>query len=201
MAGRRATGTCCTFSTRKRSCATLHARTSPSSARTNGSAGSTPTDTTCTSPPSYALATRCGRESLREPRCSRDTDERLPPSLAACEVCARNGVGTNELYVWLDYHSIQQKNRKAQLLAISSLPYYAAVMRCFVVIAPTTHHQDTKAPHESYKWQQRSRGDCSKRDTVVTGGVRPDHVFATRLVPPRVLGAHGGWRPRADVHL
>jgi hypothetical protein len=47
-----------------------------------------------------------------------------------------------DMYIWVDYGSISQEHRGMQMLAISSLPVYSANAHAFVVIAPTTTHQD-----------------------------------------------------------
>ncbi|KAL1521120.1 hypothetical protein AB1Y20_022674 [Prymnesium parvum] len=49
----------------------------------------------------------------------------------------------NNLWIWLDYWSIPQQHTGLQILAISSLPVYAALANYFLVVAPTAVHATT----------------------------------------------------------
>ena len=79
-----------------------------------------------------------------------------------CEVCEyllkRDAIDADDLYVWVDYHSIPQACRYTQVLSISSLAVYASALRYFVIVTPEVLHKDTRKPcnYETYS----RRGWC-----------------------------------------
>ena len=72
-------------------------------------------------------------------RATRGAIEMLLPGAAAADALAA-------AYVWVDFGSIAQRHRGMQVMAISSLPVYAAFADAFVVVAPSTTHAQTGAP-------------------------------------------------------
>ena len=55
---------------------------------------------------------------------------------AAHELCERHDIMATELYLWIDYLSIPQRNAQMQKLSISTLPVYASISTFFIVVAP-----------------------------------------------------------------
>lgn len=94
----------------------------------------------------------------------------------ACDaLCEQEGLAPESLYVWLDYHSIQQRNTHVQSLFINSLPFYAASTRYFLVIAPDADHIDTGKRCDALTYQRRGwcRLECWAR--MAAGGL--DNMF------------------------
>ena len=50
-----------------------------------------------------------------------------------------------ELYVWADFCSIPQRQRRIKTLAIASLPAFAGAADYFVAVVPDATHADTRA--------------------------------------------------------
>ena len=48
------------------------------------------------------------------------------------------------VYLWVDYHSVPQRNRAMQALAIITLPCFASLSSIMVIVAPDTTYVDTK---------------------------------------------------------
>jgi len=99
----------------------------------------------------------------------------------ACDaLCARECIDPEQLHVWLDFHSINQENKHAQLLAINSLPFFAASMRYFVVLTPTALHGDTGLQCDTLTYQRRAwcRLECWARMAV--GGLENMFISSRR---------------------
>ena len=76
--------------------------------------------------------------------------------LAAClAVAKKEGVEPANLYIFVDYTSIPQKNMRQKVNAISTLGVYAALFHYFIVVAPPTTHKDTKKVIDMVSYQKR----------------------------------------------
>jgi hypothetical protein len=66
-------------------------------------------------------------------------------AMVAClkAIAAQKKKPLEEIYVWTDYYSIPQESQHVQNLAIVSLPCYASIAKCFVVIAPDAIHDNS----------------------------------------------------------
>jgi len=62
---------------------------------------------------------------------------------AIAKLQARFGHKSEDIYIWIDYSSIPQKNRSSQTAAIDTIANYAALSKYFVVTAPAATHADT----------------------------------------------------------
>ena len=56
------------------------------------------------------------------------------------QVLQTNGWNEKMVFVWVDYSSIPQQDRRLQLLAIEALPLYASTADVFVAVAPAVRH-------------------------------------------------------------
>eukprot|EP00927_Polykrikos_kofoidii_P012203 TRINITY_DN15246_c0_g3_i1.p1 TRINITY_DN15246_c0_g3~~TRINITY_DN15246_c0_g3_i1.p1 ORF type:complete len:992 (+),score=108.85 TRINITY_DN15246_c0_g3_i1:203-2977(+) len=68
------------------------------------------------------------------------------------------GMGSDEVYVWIDYICIPQVNRKMQEMAITSLVTYISLCDVFIIVAPECVHSDSNLPCDEATY--RSRGWC-----------------------------------------
>jgi len=57
--------------------------------------------------------------------------------LALDRLAVKLGVPPDELYIWMDYMSIPQRNSRLQQAAVNDLPLYAAQSHALLVVAPT----------------------------------------------------------------
>ena len=80
----------------------------------------------------------------------------------------------SKVFVWVDYICIPQASRAVQTLAIHSLPAIASSLHAFVVIAPTTPHNDTNddCTVDTYKRRGwcRAEGERAERSGSGEGG-------------------------------
>jgi len=56
----------------------------------------------------------------------------------------REGVAPDAIYVWVDWVSIPQRVKSVQQLSISSLPLFASLLHCFVVVTPEAMHHESR---------------------------------------------------------
>merc|ERR1719469_1078600 len=65
--------------------------------------------------------------------------------LKACEhLCSESSLTrTDQVYIFLDFLSIPQKNPSMRLAAINTLGVFSSLAKYFIVIAPSCHHKDT----------------------------------------------------------
>lgn len=75
-------------------------------------------------------------------------------------LCAKFNVEPSQLFLWVDYVSIPQKNPQLQMLSIASLSLYSSVCRYFVIVAPTTQHADANPPRTCDAKSYQNRGWC-----------------------------------------
>eukprot|EP00966_Prymnesium_polylepis_P301802 6972698-Prymnesium_polylepis.2 len=78
---------------------------------------------------------------------------------AADELCRKHTMDKNELYLWIDYLSIPQRNPVMQHLSISTLPLYASISRFFIVVAPPVT-TDEKGEVNKRTYQRRGWVCC-----------------------------------------
>lgn len=73
------------------------------------------------------------------------------------EIASRRGWDPNlkDVYVWVDYSCIPQRNHTTQMLAIRSLAAYASGASAFIVVAPTCDHSDTGGACDAESYQMR----------------------------------------------
>ena len=76
--------------------------------------------------------------------------------VAAAEAIARNSrVDAEEIWIFLDYLSIPQKNAHMRLAAIETLGVFASIARYFVVVAPPVEHVDTGIMCDKISYSRR----------------------------------------------
>lgn len=82
-----------------------------------------------------------------------------------------------DLYFWIDYVSIPQKNQEMQKMSIASLATYASIVDIFVIIAPTCIHNNTGLVCNATTY--RARGWCRLEQwaRMTTGGLKNIYKF------------------------
>ena len=70
-------------------------------------------------------------------------------------ICKQHRIVASDLYIFLDYCSIPQKNIKQRRNAIDSLGVFSSICHLFVVIAPTSTHKDTKLTCDKLSYGRR----------------------------------------------
>jgi len=96
---------------------------------------------------------------------------------ASESLCRQFSVATTELYVWVDYTSIPQRNPILKNLSIGSLGVYASVCKFFVVVAPETLHTDTSVPCTPATYQKRGWCRLEQWARISVGGLKNMYVF------------------------
>lgn len=82
---------------------------------------------------------------------------------AGREICSEKGFNTDDLYIFLDFLSIPQKNVNLRLAAINTLGIISSLAPYFVVIAPTSVHKDTKKVVNKASYSRRGlRGHVAR---------------------------------------
>ena len=80
----------------------------------------------------------------------------FPAVVDACEqLCKREGIDPNALYLWLDYTSIPQANAYLQQLSINSLGIYSSTCKFFICVTPNTIHSDSHLPTDDTTYSKR----------------------------------------------
>ena len=100
--------------------------------------------------------------------------------VAVNKLCSLHKLTPDKLFLWIDYVSIPQENGFIQKLAISSLGFYASICEHFVVLAPSTMHQDTMMMCNASAYARR--GWCRLEQWARIAGVKGE-------VPIYILGA------------
>ena len=72
-------------------------------------------------------------------------------------LCAQRNIAPESLFVWLDYHSVQQPHAAIRQCYIDALPFFAATCQYFLVVAPSATHEGGHVCDEA---SYRSRGWC-----------------------------------------
>jgi hypothetical protein len=74
----------------------------------------------------------------------------------ACQAVAKKeGVDPKQMFIFVDYTSIPQKNVRQRVNAISTLGVYAALFDYFIVIAPPAVHKNTSKAINMSSYQKR----------------------------------------------
>ena len=76
---------------------------------------------------------------------------------ACASLCESQGLAHTSLFLWIDYHSINQRNANLQQVFINALPFFAATCKYFLVAAPSAPHE---GGHECDENTYRARGWC-----------------------------------------
>uniref|UniRef100_A0A7S1MH02 Heterokaryon incompatibility domain-containing protein n=1 Tax=Alexandrium catenella TaxID=2925 RepID=A0A7S1MH02_ALECA len=79
------------------------------------------------------------------------------------------------MYVWVDYCCIAQEHRGMQMLAVTSLPVYAACSDAFVVIAPDASHEKSAQLCDLQSYYSRGWCRAEMLAKVCSSGL--DHFF------------------------
>jgi len=81
-----------------------------------------------------------------------------------------------DIYLWIDYSSIPQKNKSAQLAAIDSIANYAALSKYFIVVAPETIHCNTGLRCDAQTYL--GRGWCRLEQWAgMSASTKTDHMY------------------------
>jgi len=84
------------------------------------------------------------------------------------------------IFVWVDYCSIPQRHKGQQQLAISSLPAYARLSHCMVVICPEAKHTNLQSVCNFQTYQ--TRGWCRAEVFAKICGTGVENTFVVRSV-------------------
>ena len=101
-------------------------------------------------------------------RATREAVAMLLPGMSSSEAYERT-------YVWVDFGSIAQEHRGMQVMAISSLPVYAAYSDAFIVVAPKAEHAQTKLPCDLGTYS--TRGWCRAEMLSKVCGSGLEHMY------------------------
>jgi len=97
-----------------------------------------------------------------------------------------------QIYVWIDYSSIPQKNESSQLSAIDSIGNYAALSKHFIVVAPETIHCNTGDLCDSQTY--RGRGWCRLEQWAgMAANPSTDHMWVIEKHDLKRLSSHPEW--------
>jgi hypothetical protein len=99
-------------------------------------------------------------------------------------ICEQFDLEHDELYVWVDYFSIPQRNLHLKELSIGSLGEYATAVRFFVVCAPEASNFDSGTLCDAKSYQLRGWCRLEQWARMTVGGLR--HMFlleGSDLVP------------------
>jgi hypothetical protein len=101
----------------------------------------------------------------------------FPAICSACEsICSNFNFDESELYVWVDYVSIPQRNPYLKQASISSLAVYASVVRYFVIIAPRCVHKDKQETCDSASYQRRGWCRLEQWARMTVGGLHDMYI-------------------------
>jgi len=98
--------------------------------------------------------------------------------VAACDaLCVQHSIDPARLHLWIDFHSIPQRNSAVQQIYIDALPFFASTCHYFVTIAPTTRHDSGHLVDET---TYLSRGWCRLEQCakLAVGGAKHMHIMA-----------------------
>lgn len=102
---------------------------------------------------------------------------------AAQELIKMHSLEESNLFVWIDYLSIPQRNPILKGLSISSLGVYASVCKYFVVVAPPVSHKGTAAMCNEDTYQRRGWCRLEQWARIAVGGFIQMYLYT---------GANGG---------
>lgn len=108
------------------------------------------------------------------------------------KVLERCGHRPEDVYIWLDYSSIPQKNQSSQLLAIDTIANYAALSKYFIVAAPETFHVDTGLPCDTASYL--NRGWCRLEQWAgMAASSQTTHMYVYEKGDLHLLSDRPGW--------
>lgn len=117
--------------------------------------------------------------------------------IAACEtICIDKGFAPEDLYCFIDYSSIPQKNVNLRLQAINTLGLISSLTPYFCVIAPTSEHKDTKKAVDKASYARRGWCRLEQWGHMCVQGLDGMYFFngATgKLEDLNDTSAHGGF--------
>jgi len=96
---------------------------------------------------------------------------------AMATIAERESRPLHEVWGWVDYSGIPQKNRNVQMFAIDALPSYAANSNYFIVVAPSVRHSDTGMPQDRSTYNSRMWCRAEQLSRISQCGMR-DFYFA-----------------------
>jgi len=96
---------------------------------------------------------------------------------AAEQLIQLHNIKKNELFVWIDYLSIPQRNNTLKGLSISSLGVYASVCRYFIVVAPKTTHVSTEKTCDADTYQRRGWCRLEQWARIAVGGFVQMYIY------------------------
>jgi hypothetical protein len=76
--------------------------------------------------------------------------------MSLVKLCSVKSWDEADVYVWADYTSIPQVHKGLQQLAINSLPWYAAKVAAFVIVAPQVQHNDIEVLCDKATYSRRA---------------------------------------------
>ena len=101
--------------------------------------------------------------------------------VAACnKLCNRFGYAAEDLYLFVDYISIPQRNARLQRCAIDALGVIASMCTHFVVIAPSSTHRDTKAVCDKHSYSRRGWTRLEQWGHLCMNGMDSMHFYSTQ---------------------
>eukprot|EP00966_Prymnesium_polylepis_P114056 2635860-Prymnesium_polylepis.1 len=103
------------------------------------------------------------------------------------------------MYIFLDYHSIPQKNLQLRHCAIDTLGVFASIAQHFIVIAPTSTHKNTKLVCNKASYGRRGWCRLEQWGHLCQFGMADMHYFNVRTLvsldekPKNSLEAEADW--------
>eukprot|EP00927_Polykrikos_kofoidii_P073929 TRINITY_DN6993_c0_g2_i12.p1 TRINITY_DN6993_c0_g2~~TRINITY_DN6993_c0_g2_i12.p1 ORF type:complete len:685 (+),score=63.53 TRINITY_DN6993_c0_g2_i12:244-2055(+) len=98
------------------------------------------------------------------------------------------GMGSDEVYVWIDYISVPQINGQLKDVAIMSLVSYVSLCDVFIIVAPECLHSETNFPcgEATYKSRGWCRGELVAR--ILTNGFGNMYIARSDRDPLETFG-------------
>ena len=114
---------------------------------------------------------------------------------AVSAVCKKFTLDADNVYLWIDFFSIPQKNVTLKQLSIGSLGVYASVVEFFVVICPETVHLSTGKGVNEHSYQRR--GWCRLEQWAHMSLRGLDHMYLFRSNTLELMGLETKWYSEA----
>ena len=111
---------------------------------------------------------------------------------AVASLCDEFELHSDDLYVWLDYSSMPQKNPVLQKLAIDTLSVYASVCKFFVVIAPETVHESGKVC-DAHSYSRRGWCRLEQWARIAVGGLHHIYLHSAEGKPLKLIKDDAAW--------
>lgn len=87
-------------------------------------------------------------------------------------LCSKYQLTEDDIYIFLDFISISQRNERVRQAAIDSLGVFASICHYFCVIAPSTKHKDTKKVCDLVSYSKRGWCRLEQWGHLCTAGTR-----------------------------